>query len=794
MVDFDSKLAVLRNKIRQSSHASSRLDGTSPAIPSGFGGQQQYLYDDSKVGGAGTVMNKNYTAAPQRPPYAPFSAPLNKSFSSTAPLPAPTQNTNMMGPAYSSGGVAMPPLTTVMDSGSSALQDPLMTMNFMMASYSNRVKQLKSKNQMLRSRIRSVRQKQITQRAMQQQQQQQPSTEYYQEDGDGDHVGGEGDFAMGGSKYARRLDAMMAKIEELHHHVKYQVPAVVPNHQQQQLLFQRPTHEVSHHTPTPPPQYQKSTIEPTNIKKVSISGATHSAPPRELQREQESEREGGEMEKERERELNSSNQKLPSQAKEATKSKLSTAEKPAFAPSSIASIARTQLAKQPDENDAELFDDLDKMLGNNMDDDEDDDDEDSDDDELDEAGKKKMSASRLAKIERKKKQESLRKQHEGKNYDECIKPMYRYISMGLPIPVDRDGKYKVLKGKSLFRAVVWHVLSFYAAPKLAMIKHKLETKAAEKKGFESVLKFCFEQTRSWLNKEVKLSVTSILIDQDLDLDVHEQTARGLGGFTRFFGIGGKKDTKEERLANRMMKLKIRVKGVIKSLTRDLPIDTIMNFFKTYFTEGNYFPDQFLLSCELDKIDLNDVGGTKRIKDDRNLVKLMFVNFVIVRILIGHVLQYPWCGGLGRIPKEGSNAAQNLQCLATLVYRITRMVLPEGYGLPGVTEDKLETKWKGIEEEEVDNTENVEESDDSSDSDSDSDSDNDNGSDSDNDNEESKNEKSKKKKKKKKKGENDDEDEDDAEEEEEDEDGKKKEKQNKNKKKKKSGGKEGDNDK
>ena len=84
-----------------------------------------------------------------------------------------------------------------------------------------------------------------------------------------------------------------------------------------------------------------------------------------------------------------------------------------------------------------------------------------------------------------------------------MKPMYRYIAMGLPIPVGSDGKYRVLKGRSLFRAVVWHVISFYTGPKLAMIRHKLSTKKQEAKQFESVLKFCFDQTRSWLNKEVR---------------------------------------------------------------------------------------------------------------------------------------------------------------------------------------------------------------------------------------------------------------------------------------------------
>jgi len=271
----------------------------------------------------------------------------------------------------------------------------------------------------------------------------------------------------------------------------------------------------------------------------------------------------------------------------------------------------------------ELFNNLDDIL-NGVDDD-----DDSDDDVqgVGEDGQRRISAAKQAKLDRIKKQETLREQHKGKNYDECIKPMYRYLRNSEPIPIGPDGKYQVLKGISLFRAVAWHVLSFYAGPKLAAKKLKLDTKEKDKKDLELVLKFGFDEVKSWLNKEVKLAINSILLEQDLDLDVQEQSVLGFGRFRSFFGFGKKKESKEDKLKGRMMKLKVRVKGVIKGLTRNQPPDTIFGFFiKEYFKENNYFPDEFLMACEIERIEFNDnrfkreekrqQGGIKRIIENR----------------------------------------------------------------------------------------------------------------------------------------------------------------------------------
>jgi len=98
-----------------------------------------------------------------------------------------------------------------------------------------------------------------------------------------------------------------------------------------------------------------------------------------------------------------------------------------------------------------------------------------------------------------------------------------------------------------------------------------------------------------------------------------------------------------------MKLKIRCKGMISAITAKLPPANVIAQFKMYVEEGNYFPDEFLFKVELEHLEFNDVGGIRRITGDRSSLTELFANFVFVRVLVPHIIQYPWECGLGRLP-------------------------------------------------------------------------------------------------------------------------------------------------
>ena len=302
------------------------------------------------------------------------------------------------------------------------------------------------------------------------------------------------------------------------------------------------------------------------------------------------------------------------------------------------------------------------------------------------------TAAAKKKSKRQNKAEMYLTQMNKDRYEDVKKPRHRYISKNLPIPVDSEGKEVVLSGASLFRAVVWHVVSFYAGPKLRCRKQKLLTRSEDMKNFKSVLELFFDSSKSWMNNEVKKVIISVLTDKELDLDAIEQVRKD----TFLKNIFGKRVSKnpeavKKRRDDRRMRLLTRVKGIFVGITRAPPPENIVNCYRQYVEEGNYFPDEFLFQAEISMLEFNDVGGVRRVTEKRDLVLVLFANFVFLRVLIPHIIQYPWECGLGRMPDSKSFAPQNLQCLASIVYRVVRKAMPDAC-LPVLDKSLMECLW------------------------------------------------------------------------------------------------------
>jgi hypothetical protein len=603
-MSFEEKLAFLRHKVRKGAQVG--LGGTDENSVNQRGAHTGGVHPTSKIdplpdlasgSGSGSV-GFNGGFAP-----SPFSFTPNLAFSTSAPLQ------NQVPPSVSFSVPNVMPVPMMMGG------DPTMMMHMVMNNHTSKMRQIKKKNQSLRTSIRR-------RKKLQEAHQKMAASVFKKEEEE--------------NKQTDQLEQIMSKIQELQRHVTEPIPM---NQRWQQPPYQQPLQsypqQQQQHWGGGPPQQE----DPFQSRGDHQHGQHRrsSYQHQEQQQQQHHQQQQHEIQESRHQQHQPLHEGPKASTEQVPKAAIKTDQKHTLVtpqkspnPNNIRTPPPTDeknkfdrvLEEEEAAKEEELFNNLDDILNDATIDDDDDDD---DDVNVGTDGKKRISAAKQAKLDRIKKAETYRKQHEGKNYDECIKPMYRYLRNGEPIPIGPDGKYNVLKGISLFRAVAWHVLSFYAGPKLRVIKLKLTTKPAEKKGFESVLKFCFDQVKSWLNKEVKLAVNSILLENTLDLDVLEQQASTLGGFRSFFGFGKKKESKEDKFNARMMKLKIRVKGIIKGLTKALPPDTILDFFTNYFEEGNYFPDEFLLQCEIDRMEFNDVvdrkvpgdvGGTKRILANR----------------------------------------------------------------------------------------------------------------------------------------------------------------------------------
>ena len=199
-----------------------------------------------------------------------------------------------------------------------------------------------------------------------------------------------------------------------------------------------------------------------------------------------------------------------------------------------------------------------------------------------------------------------------RDYGDCTLPRFRYEAKGVNIPRNADGTLRVLGVRSRFRAVVYMIVAFYAGPVIRVRRKKLETRDADAKTFDSLLSMYFEHVRTWMNKECKLVVNSVLLDPLLELDPQKAKPdkRGGGGswLGGVFGGGeGGKDTKAGRAAKNL-KLKIRVKGVVDAVVKSKPSEAIFTFFRDFTAEGNYFPAEFLHEDEKALVQVNDVGG------------------------------------------------------------------------------------------------------------------------------------------------------------------------------------------
>ena len=189
---------------------------------------------------------------------------------------------------------------------------------------------------------------------------------------------------------------------------------------------------------------------------------------------------------------------------------------------------------------------------------------------------------------------------------------------------------------------------------------------------------------------------------------------------------------------KLMQCKVRVKGMIDvllSACRTSKVSTgggskgiphkLCEFFAKYFVhDGVAFPNNYLWKTEERELEFNSVGMTRRMvysedldaaaskkKDDEDEAhfdpnvllntdrpRLLIVNFLIARVLIGQVLlNTESCQGLGGSSNNSSNnsnnstnsqfnykSKRNLQYIASMFYLILQKLyeeLPEAYGKP-----------------------------------------------------------------------------------------------------------------
>ena len=130
--------------------------------------------------------------------------------------------------------------------------------------------------------------------------------------------------------------------------------------------------------------------------------------------------------------------------------------------------------------------------------------------------------------------------------------------------------------------------------------------------------------RGWVLKVIKNPMLSMLRDPTLDLD-----------FTN------PKVPLEER-AERLMKAKVRAKGIFEGLRehlkpKEIPGPLIL-FLASLFKTNAYPPDNFLTEFELNRVRLDKYGAFIDMKDPH--VKMLMCFYLVQKVLVAKVLLKP----------------------------------------------------------------------------------------------------------------------------------------------------------
>eukprot|EP00949_MAST-11_sp_MAST-11-sp1_P005195 g5195.t1 len=303
------------------------------------------------------------------------------------------------------------------------------------------------------------------------------------------------------------------------------------------------------------------------------------------------------------------------------------------------------------------------------------------DDELDLSAALDFSKKRKTKEEIEREKQKLRLETQAKLRAEGkmakaknLQPKWRHIIDGNPNPPPES----ILKGKALLRASVMYVVAAHYMKRLRE-ERDLSNRMTEEKSNVKLLVTLTDISKAWFAKLIRVPVKSITDDAKLTMDVlHDD----LG--TRFGGLATIKD--KTPLKQRMLRLKVRAKGIIDRITYCDSIEhglnmTVINLMvtlisaKVYWPEGYLFPGELAMmdyarpcTVTMDQDQLDDPKGRKLFL---KRVQRLVLGILIHRICFSSVLLEPKENGIGN--PQGKLPKKNIRLVASVMYQLLIMI-------------------------------------------------------------------------------------------------------------------------
>ncbi len=255
-------------------------------------------------------------------------------------------------------------------------------------------------------------------------------------------------------------------------------------------------------------------------------------------------------------------------------------------------------------------------------------------------------------------------------------PKWRHLSLGNTNP----DPALILKGKRLFHVIAWGITVVFIRPKLAAHKKRLQSKRKEKSELLKAILLYMDVWDNLMAKACKQSLSSVFTDKQLDFNLNISNTR--------------------RLNERVLQIKVRIKGIIAGITSSptLP-NNMLDFLVTFTESGNYYPKKFLYAYESNNLLFDKYGATTEMLQhvssmvnkntilvdkhtylDATNVRSVTLAFILIKILINRIILSPWTVGVCGIPQD-RKTIYNFRVIASIMYEILRVVDPN---IPPVT--------------------------------------------------------------------------------------------------------------
>lgn len=197
-------------------------------------------------------------------------------------------------------------------------------------------------------------------------------------------------------------------------------------------------------------------------------------------------------------------------------------------------------------------------------------------------------------------------------------------------------KDKIVKGNYGLRGIrKFRMAGFAVLLPIYLVSNMLEKKAKfyieNMTYMQEQIEVFKEVTQAWALKAMKSVLVSTINDQNLDLLMPNR----------------EKDIKKQNFSSKVMKLQVRVSGIIEGLEK-ITNETDMqppfrSFFEKYTSNKTFIPQNFLTPFEKSRLEFNEFGGLVNQTDEKK--RMMLCCFVISKVIVGEICLRPVEAGI-----------------------------------------------------------------------------------------------------------------------------------------------------